>query len=62
MKQDDSSKILGLQRNIFFAGVVSFFMDFWLFLTGATFLFGTAPSWLAAILFSGFLFFPQTEK
>ncbi len=28
MKQDDSSKILGLQRNIFFAGVVSFFMDF----------------------------------
>ena len=28
MKQDDSSKILGLQRNIFLAGVVSFFMDF----------------------------------
>ena len=28
MKQDDSSNILGLQRNILFAGVVSFFMDF----------------------------------
>ena len=28
MKQDDSSTILGFQRNIFFAGVVSFFMDF----------------------------------
>ena len=28
MKQDDSSKILGLQRNILFSGVVSFFMDF----------------------------------
>jgi MFS family permease len=28
MKQDDSRKIAGLQRNIFFAGIVSFFMDF----------------------------------
>jgi hypothetical protein len=28
MKQDDSSKILGLQRNILLAGVVIFFMDF----------------------------------
>ncbi len=28
MTQDDSRKIAGLQRNIFFAGIVSFFMDF----------------------------------
>jgi hypothetical protein len=41
MKQADSSKILGLQRNISFSG--------------------TATSWLAAILFSGF-FSPKAEK
>ena len=28
----------------------------------ATFLFGTATSWLAALLFCGFLFFPKAEK
>ena len=28
----------------------------------ATFLFGAATSWLAALLFSGFLFFPRGEK
>ena len=28
----------------------------------ATFFYGSVTSWLAAILFSGFLFFPKTEK
>ena len=28
MEQDPSEKICGLNRNIFFTGVVSFFMDF----------------------------------
>ena len=65
MAPSSPDKICGLNRNIFFAGIVSFFMDFSsemvyplvpLFLWDrvgppATFLYGTATAWLAAGLF-----------